>query len=94
MTTIKQFLQDNKPFSVMQYFESFKGNKTETKKAYEIIYLNLENKLSFKILNKGDIIFLKENLSKFKNIIKNKEGSIYEFNNFKEYKEKNCLKVN
>lgn len=88
---MKTHLENNTPFAIMQYFESFKGNKNETYKMYEFIYLNSKKNLAFKILNKKEILFLKENTDKIKIIIDNKDGRIYDFNNFKEYKETNCV---
>jgi hypothetical protein len=75
----------------MQYFESFKGNKKETNKKYELIYLNSRKEIAFKILNENEVSFVKENTHKIKMIIDNKDGRIYDFNNFKEYKEANCI---
>ena len=91
MSQIQKFLENNTPFSVMQYFESFIGNKKETHKRYELIYVNLRKELSFKILNQNEVLFVKENTNKIKIIIDNKDGRIYEFNNFKEYNEANCV---
>jgi hypothetical protein len=91
MTAVKDLLKNNTPFSVMQYFESFKGSKKETRKEYELIYVNTNKKLSFKILSKEEISFVKQNLDKIKLIIDNKDGRIYEFNNFKDYKELNVI---
>jgi len=89
--TLKELLENNTPFSVMQYFESFKGSKKETYKKYELIYINQRKELAFKILNQEDITFFKRNTDKIKLIIDNKDGRIYEFNKFKEYKEYNCV---
>lgn len=91
MSQIKKLLENNTPFSVMQYFESFKSSKKETCKKYELIYVNQRKKLAFKILNQDEISFLKENTDKIKLIIDNKDGRVYEFNKFKEYKEANVI---
>jgi hypothetical protein len=90
---IEQMLESNTPFSVMQYFESFKGSKKETYKKYELIYINKRKELAFKILNQEDILFVKQNSDRIKLIIDNQDGRIYEFNKFKEYKEKNFLNL-
>ena len=87
MTKIQTLLQENTPFAIMQYFESFKGIPTETYKKYELIYVNIRNEIAFKVLNDLDVIFLKENLNIIKKIITTKEGKIHEFNNFKNFKE-------
>ena len=91
MSQIHKFLENNTPFSVMQYFESFKGNKKETHKKYELLYINSRKELAFKILTQTEISFVKQNTDKIKLIIDNKDGRIYEFNNFKEFKEANCV---
>ena len=92
MSQIKHLFKNNIPFSVMQYFENFKGSKKETHKKYELIYINKEKEIAFKILNRDEVIFVKENANKIELIINNKDGRIYEFNKFKEYKEMTCIK--
>ena len=89
MDLIKKMFENNTPFALMQYFESFKGSKNETYKKYELIYINARKELAFKVLNQKEILFAKQNTNKMKIIIDNKEGRIYEFNKFKEYKEVN-----
>jgi len=91
MSQVKKLLENNTPFSVMQYFESFKGSKKETYKKYELIYVNQRKELAFKILSQEEISFVKDNTDKIKLIIDNKDGRIYEFNKFKEYKEANVV---
>lgn len=90
---VKELLENNTPFSVMQYFESFRGSKKETYKKYELIYVDKRKKLAFKILTQEEISFVKENTDKIKLIIDNKYGRIYEFNKFKEYKEANVINL-
>ena len=82
---VKQLLEKNTPFSVMQYYEWFKGVKNETYKQYELIYVNIDNDITFKKLNKQEVKFLKENIENFKIVINNKDGKIYEYNDFKTY---------
>jgi hypothetical protein len=89
MIDVRKMLENNTPFSVMQYFEKFKGSKEESYKKYELIYINENKEIAFKILNRDEISFVKENLEKIKLIIDNKDGRIYEFNKFKEHKEAN-----
>jgi hypothetical protein len=89
MKKIESLLEKNTPFAVMQYFEKFKGSSKETYKNYELIYINSSKEIAFKILNRNEVSFVKENLDKIKLIIDNKDGRIYEFNKFKEYKEAN-----
>jgi hypothetical protein len=87
---VKNLLKQNTPFAVMQYFVSLKSSKKETSKVYELMYLNSTKKsLLYKILTQEEISFIKENNDKIKLIIKNEDGKIYEFNNFKKYKEEN-----
>jgi hypothetical protein len=45
------------------------------------------------VLTKDEITFIKQNLNKFKEVINNKDGLIWEFNNFKAYKEE-CIQNN
>ena len=98
MKKIEQLFKNNTPFSVMMYFESLKSNKKETNKVYELMTIKdgidkngKEFKyISFVVLKKEEISFIKQNLNKFKEVINNKDGLIWEFNNFKAYKEQ-CL---
>lgn len=92
MSRINKLIETQTPFAVMQYFESFKGSKRETNRVYELIYLNSKKTNSFKILNKNKIAFLKSNIDTIKLVISNDYGSIYEFNDFKEYYNKNAIK--
>jgi len=89
MVQLKKLFENNTPFSVMQYFEKIKSSKNETHKKYELIYINEKKELSFKILSEQEKSFLKSNTDKIKMIINDNDGRIYEFNNFKEYKEDN-----
>jgi len=86
MSNIKELLKNETPFSVMQYFESFKGSKKETYKKYELIYLNKRKEVAYKLLSNEEINIVK-NTKNIKVVIDNADGKIYEFNNFKEYKE-------
>lgn len=98
MKKIEQLFKNNTPFSVMMYFESLKSNKKETNKVYELMQIkdgiDKNGKkfkyISFVVLKKEEVSFIKENLSKFKEVINSKDGLIWEFNNFKAYKEE-CL---
>lgn len=98
MKKIEQLFKNNTPFSVMMYFESLKSNKKETNKVYELMQIKdgidkngKEFKyISFVVLKKEEVSFIKQNLNKFKEVINNKDGLIWEFNNFKAYKEQ-CL---
>lgn len=83
---IEEFVKKETPFAVMQYFVSFKASKSETIKKYEIMYV-LGKSLIFKALNKREINFLKTNADKIKLLISNRDGCIWEFNNFKSFKE-------
>jgi hypothetical protein len=86
MSNIKELLKNDTPFAVMQYFERFKGSKSETVKRYELIYLNKRKELSFKILSNEEVTIVK-NEKDIKIVIDDNDGKIFEFNNFKEYKE-------
>jgi hypothetical protein len=69
--------------------KTLKVQKTKLTKKYELIYINEKKELAFKILNEQEKSFFKSNTDKIKLIINDKDGRIYEFNNFKEYKEAN-----
>ena len=98
MEKLEKLFKNNTPFSVMMYFESLKSNKKETNKVYELMRIKdgVDKKgksfkyVSYVVLTKDEITFIKENLSKFKEVINNKDGLIWEFNNFKAYKEE-CI---
>ena len=87
MKTLKTLVHENTPFAVMQYFECLKTTKQELNKQYELIYINNDNEITYKILKIDEINYLKNNLETIKLIIKNKDVKIFEFNNFKNYKE-------
>ena len=89
---VNRLLEKNTPFAVMQYFEIFKGSKRETNRVYELMYLNSKKQLTFKILNNNEIAFLKSNINVIKLIITNDYGSVYEFNDFKNYQLANIKK--
>jgi hypothetical protein len=91
MSQVKKLLESNTPFAVIQYFESFKGSKKETHKKYEVLYINQRKEVAFKILNQEEISFVKVNKEKIKLILDTKDGRVYEFNKFKEYKEVNVV---
>lgn len=86
MSNIKELLKNETPFAVMQYFERFKGSKSETVKKYELIYINKRKEVAYKLLSNEEINIVK-NTKNIKVVIDNADGKIYEFNNFKEYKE-------
>ena len=57
--TISKLLKEKTPFAVMQYFESLKALKSQTNKAYELIYVNDKKKLGYKLLTEREK-FLRE----------------------------------
>jgi len=89
MITIPSLLKDKTPFAVMQYFESLKSLKSQTNKVYELIYVNDKKRLGYKPLTKREIDFVKKNPKIMKVVIDTKDGRIYEYNDFKIYKEAN-----
>jgi hypothetical protein len=92
MTRLQTLVEKNQPFAVMQYFQSLKSLKQEVNKEYELIFINSNNKVDYIILENEEIIYLKDNLETIKLIIKNKDGKIFEFNDFKNHKESLELK--
>jgi len=87
MGTIKKLLKTNTPFSIMQYFVSFKGSKRETHKKYELICINEMGYNNYTILNEDDLSYMRENMDKFELVVDNEYGRVYEFNKFKEYRD-------
>jgi hypothetical protein len=83
MKTINKLIKKNTPFAVMKYTESFIMDKSETYKIYELMYLNKNNVITFHILNRNEINFIK-NFKELKQIVLN-DGLIYEFNNFQNH---------
>jgi hypothetical protein len=72
-------------YLVFSFYEwSFNPGQWDTLSRVGIIF-------AFKILSQEEISFIKENTDKIKLIIDNKDGRIYEFNKFKEYKEANVV---
>lgn len=94
MKKIERFLNNKTPFAIIQYYESLKSTRKDKQKKYELIYLNNQNELEFIVLNNKAILFFKRHLNVIKMIIQNGYGSVYEFNNFKAHKEKNCITLN
>lgn len=85
MKTLKKLIDNNTPFSVVQYFEWMKTSKKETQKVYELMFLGSDGKNIISITLKPSAVdFFKENLSKFELKQNTKDGRVYEFNNFKQ----------
>jgi len=89
MGLIQKMLDNKTPFSVIQYFENLKKTNNETHKQYEIIYLNLKKTLSFKIIGENEKYVFKNNINQFNLVVNDKSGTVYEYNDFKKYKEEN-----
>jgi len=77
----------NRPFAVCQYFVSLKKVRDEAVKKYMLIYVNEFRKLETMMLNKESINFVLNNLDRIPKVLDNKHGVVYEFKNFKKYKE-------
>jgi hypothetical protein len=88
MAQVKQLLENNTPFAVTQVF----GVLKDSKKHYELVYVNERKEFSFEVLNREEISFFEENLDKIKLVADNKIGRVYEFNNFKEFIEANGVR--
>jgi hypothetical protein len=85
---IDNFLKTQTPFAVIQYFESLKISKRETYKKYELMFVNVKNDVVFRLLEKDEIDFIKANTDQIKLVLDVELGKVYEFKNFKEYKNK------
>lgn len=88
MRKIERLLADNTPFAIIEYFESLKSTRKEKFKKYELIFINEQNELEFIVLTVKGIRFFKQHLDKIKLIIDKSYGKVYEYNEFKAYKEK------
>ncbi len=80
------FFKEKEPFAVMQYNCNLIQSE-DNYKSYEMIYLNDEKKLAFKILDEKLLFQFKENINKFNLVLNNSDGKIYEFMEFKKHKE-------
>ena len=81
---VKTLLNNNEPFAVVQYFTSLKTLKSEKHKSYEIICCNKrKDDVKYIELVDSDLEYFKNNISKFKLVIDNSDGRVYERNNFK-----------
>ena len=89
MKTINKLIETNEPFAIIQYFSNLVFSDNDDKvKEYEVLTLNKEKDINFRMLTRLELKQVKENLSKFEISDKGKYGKVYEFNNFKEYREK------
>ena len=84
MKKLKNLIDNNTPFSVVQYFEWMKSAKKETQKVYELMVLGSDSNIISITLKQSAVDYFKENLSKFELKQNTKDGRVYEFNNFKE----------
>ena len=91
METINKFLKAKTPFAVIQYFEFLKSLKTEKNKAYQLVYVSSKKKLAYKTINESEIDFVKRNPQIMKMVHNTEDGRVYEYNNFKIYKEANVI---
>jgi len=91
MVSINKLLKDKTPFAVMQYFEWLKSAKSQTNKVYELIYLTSKKKLGYRLLNENEIFFVKTHPNIFELAHDTNNGRIYEYNDFKKYKEENMI---
>lgn len=87
MLEIKKLMENNIPFAVMQYFESFIASKKETNKKYELISINRKGEPIYKVFNNTELVLFKKNKDKFNLVLKNSDGCVYEFQNFTKHRE-------
>ena len=90
MLLVEKLFNDETPFAVMQYFENFKGVKDVSCKKFELLYIR-DKEVAYKILDSDSMDFVNQNLNRIKEVIKNKDGTIWEFNNFKAFKEQQLI---
>ena len=98
-TIISKFIESKTPFAVIQYFENLIFNQSEKYKKYEIMYIDEVITENNGVEEKNNLIFFKKFTEDIKldfiyykdkfNLVKsNKHGNVWEFMNFKDYKEK------
>ncbi len=79
---LKRMIANNEPFAIMKYIEWLKINREFTERKTEVIYMNGMHITKVKIGSvSGDI------LEKLNKVIDFNDGSVYEFNKFKEHAE-------
>lgn len=81
---VQKLLDNNTPFAIVQYFETVRDVTGISKKVYELIYLNSEDELKFKIIDNKLAL---EIIPKLKKVCDTEDGCVWEFRNFKEYKD-------
>lgn len=81
---IQKLLENNTPFAIVQYFESAIGVSGISNKKYELVYLNPEDKLKYKIIDNKLAL---EIIPKLKKVFDTEDGCVWEFLNFKEYQD-------
>lgn len=80
---IQKLLENNTPFAIVQYFETAIGVSGISNKVYELVYLNSEDKLKYKII---DNKFALEIIPKLEKVCDTEDGCVWEFRDFKEYR--------
>jgi hypothetical protein len=83
---IEKLLKDSTPFCVIQYFEFLLCGKDETYKKYELMFINSKIKVAFRSLEKDEIEFIKSHTELIKIVLDNHLGKVWEFMDFKEFK--------
>ncbi len=89
--SIVEKIKQRKPFAVMVYHEWLKSDKDTCFKKYEIIDIQFDGFVTYK-LSSDCIRFFRENKHLFIQKIADDNGGIYEFNKFSETKEFKKLK--
>ena len=94
MSKLKKLIDNKTPFAVMEYYYWCNSLKAETRKDYELIFINHANELAYKKLDDLDKHFFKRNKDKMGLVVDNKHGKVYEFLNFKAFKQANKVENN
>lgn len=81
---VQKLLEKNTPFAIVQYFETAIFVTGISNKVYELIYLNPEDKLKFKIIDNKLAL---ETIPKLKKVLDTEDGCVWEYLNFKEYRD-------
>lgn len=91
MKTIKKMIKDKVPFAIVKYYEYAKHVHSHSQAVYEHIYIDSRNnQIAGYVINNFDVKFLDELVINgiMQIVIRNNDGCVYEFMNFKEFKER------
>jgi len=84
MNLIKKFLEQQKPFAIMQYFGWLRHDRDREFRIYELMFERFGNIRTHQLdLSAEDLVEIL-NDSRITKVVQNDNGSVYEFKNFTE----------